>query len=129
MDFSSLVVPTAGHIKHFQLTPHGVLISKIAMIKYSANIRLGKGIIGESTVLRGDLGVIQASDYVIFGDRVVIHPSYQKKKTSLKFTGIKIESYTLIGNDTVVKAAKIGRCVRIGRNCVIVSIFIFANYF
>jgi carbonic anhydrase/acetyltransferase-like protein (isoleucine patch superfamily) len=51
------------------------------MIKYSANIRLGKGIIGESTVLRGDLGVIQASDYVIFGDRVVIHPSYQKKKT------------------------------------------------
>lgn len=82
MDFSSLFVPAAGqNIKHFHLTPHGVVISKIAMIKYSANIRLGKGVIGESTVLRGDLGVIHASDYVIFGDRVVIHPSYQKKKT------------------------------------------------
>jgi carbonic anhydrase/acetyltransferase-like protein (isoleucine patch superfamily) len=82
MDFSSIVVPSAGpNIKHFQLTPHGVLISKIAMIKYSANIRLGKGVIGEKTVLRGDLGVIQASDYVIFGDKVVIHPCYQKKKT------------------------------------------------
>lgn len=81
MDFSSLVVPTAGpHIKHFQLTNHGVAISKIALIKYSANIRLGKGVIGESTILRGDLGVIQASDYMILGDRVIIHPPCQKKK-------------------------------------------------
>ena len=59
MDFSSLVIPTAGmNIKNFQLTPYGVVISKVAMIKNSPNIRLGKMIIGESTILRGDLGVI-----------------------------------------------------------------------
>lgn len=39
----------------------------------------------------------------------------------MKNTGIKIDYCTVIGNNSIVKSLRIGKCVRIGSNCVLVS--------
>lgn len=81
MATSSTVIETLGpDLDYLQLTKNGVVISKKSIVKNSQNILMGKSVIGESSIIRGDLGVIQAKDYVIVGDRVILHPSYSKKK-------------------------------------------------
>jgi hypothetical protein len=78
---STLLIDSLGpDLDYIQLTKNGVVISKKSMVKNSKNILMGKSVIGESCIIRGDLGVIQANDLVILGDRVVLHPSYSLKK-------------------------------------------------
>lgn len=81
MDLSSLFVPTAGPaISGYMITQHNVVLSRESVLKNSANLKLGKSVICHNTMLRGDLGLINSHDYVIFCEGVIIHPGFQKKK-------------------------------------------------
>ena len=90
MSASSLLIESLGpDLEHIQMTKNGVAISKKSMIKNSQNILMGKSVIGESSILRGDLGVIQVNEYVIIGDKVILHPPYTKKKKYEKWDQIQ----------------------------------------
>ena len=81
MDLSSLFIPTAGsNISTFMITQHNLVLSRNSILKNTANLKLGKSVICHNVMLRGDLGVLNFSDYVIFCDGVIIHPCFQKKK-------------------------------------------------
>jgi carbonic anhydrase/acetyltransferase-like protein (isoleucine patch superfamily) len=81
MDLSSIYIPTAGqNMASFMITQHQLILSRSSILKGTANLKLGKSVICHNAMLRGDLGVVNAQDYVIFSDGVIVHPCYQKKK-------------------------------------------------
>jgi len=80
---------------------------------------LGKTIIEPGTIIRGDLAAVTVGQNCIIGERVVLRAPDQFFKGGVVSIPITIGEFCIIEQDTVVQAASIGSCVRIGKNCII----------
>ncbi|XP_004346742.1 dynactin 4 [Capsaspora owczarzaki ATCC 30864] len=95
-------------------------ISRHSTVCGTQNIVLGgKSIVHAECVIRGDLKHIQVGKYCILSKRSVIRPPHRLYKGEVVFFKLEMEDYVVIGEDSVVAAAKIGSYVQIGKNCVI----------
>ncbi|KAI4840776.1 dynactin subunit 5 [Plasmodium brasilianum] len=124
------------------LTASGNKVCKDSTLCGMKNIHmLGKSIIKNKAILRGDLSSLYFGKYVIIGRKTLICPCFISNKESLNNTAhintdrnnpneenklnkslyvpVSIGNYVYIGNDCIVKAALIGNNVIIGNNCVI----------
>ena len=97
----------------------GIALSRKSMIKSPSQINHFKMVIGCNSIIRADIARINLQDYVIICDKVILHPSHVIKTDSTSFTSMTIGAYTIIGNESIVKAFNIGSFVRVGKNCII----------
>ncbi|CRG98632.1 dynactin subunit 5, putative [Plasmodium relictum] len=121
------------------LTASGNKVCKDSILCGMKNIHmLGKSIIKNSAILRGDLSNLYFGKYVIIGSKTLICPCFINKKENIdnnynnssyksersksndsSYVTVTIGDHVYIGNDCIVKAAFIGNNVYIGNNCVI----------
>lgn len=83
MELNSLYIPTVGpNISNFMITQKNMIVSRSSVLKCTSKLNVGKVVICQNVILRGDLGLITTSDYVIFSDGVILHPALkvQRKK-------------------------------------------------
>ncbi|KAH9417406.1 dynactin 5, p25 subunit [Dermatophagoides pteronyssinus] len=80
---------------------------------------LGKTIVQEGCIIRGDLASVRVGRYCVISKNAVIRPPFKKFTKGVAFNPMTIGEHVYIGEDTIVNAAEIGSYVYIGNNCVI----------
>lgn len=70
---------------------------------------VGKVVIKDNVVLRGDLASIQINKYSYISSNTVLRPSYGIINDSFRYIPMTIGPYTFIGSGSVIEAASIGQ--------------------
>ncbi|KAI3383140.1 hypothetical protein SNEBB_005236 [Seison nebaliae] len=101
-------------------TGSGNTVSRKTLFSGSQNISvLGKTIIREDCIFRGDFGPINLGRYVIIGKGSVIRGPYKKYLQGLTFLQVTIGDHVIFEDNVVSSAVEIGSYVHIGANSVI----------
>ncbi|KAJ3823502.1 dynactin subunit p25 [Lentinula raphanica] len=117
-------------------TDTGNKVSRRATIAGPQNIILGgKTIISSGAIIRGDLRrsgpghavVISLGRYCVVGEGCVMRPPYKTYRGAFNYYPMKVGDYVHIGAGSVIEAATIGNYVQIGKNCIIVSVFLLGH--
>jgi len=111
----SQVVNSSSDVKFF-LTERKAKIANNCLIKLPSNVIVASAVLASKVVIRADLGTVRIEAYSIICDQVVLRPPLSKNR---EFTSITIGRYSIIGENSTIKASVIGNCVRIGRNCIL----------
>lgn len=110
----SLPEPVSAYVQ----TRTGNKVSKRAALHGADNIELkGKGVIRESTILRGDLALLRFGTYCLIGADTVLRPAVKLFKTV--YFPLRCGDHVRIGRDCVLAPGLIGNCVDIQDNVVV----------
>eukprot|EP01016_Furgasonia_blochmanni_P027326 TRINITY_DN2883_c0_g1_i3.p2 TRINITY_DN2883_c0_g1~~TRINITY_DN2883_c0_g1_i3.p2 ORF type:complete len:205 (+),score=47.02 TRINITY_DN2883_c0_g1_i3:189-803(+) len=129
--FNLDVEPTITYYnpESFYETSSGVKLGKKSHVRGTDQIQtIGKLVIQEGVVVRGDLSNIKLGRYSIICEGVILHPPYKRSKGQIKFIPISVGDHTLVEENTIVSAAKIGTCCHIGKNCILSPRCIISDY-
>jgi dynactin-5 len=86
----------------------------------SNNIKvMGKSVIQERVMIRGDLAQAFIGRYVYISPHVIIRPSIKIAQGQFLFVPVNIGDYVFIGDRSLVCAIMIGSHVHIGKDCII----------
>eukprot|EP00730_Choanoeca_flexa_P003590 TRINITY_DN11448_c1_g1_i3.p2 TRINITY_DN11448_c1_g1~~TRINITY_DN11448_c1_g1_i3.p2 ORF type:complete len:182 (+),score=24.48 TRINITY_DN11448_c1_g1_i3:125-670(+) len=106
-------------------TQSGNKVSKRSVLCGSQNIvLLGKTIVQEGCVIRGDLANIRVGRQCVFKTRAVLRPPWKilpNRTPSLSFLPMMVGDGTIIEENALVAAASIGSYVHIGKDAIIGS--------
>lgn len=111
----SQVANANADVKFF-ITERKAKIANNCLIKLPSNVIVASAVLGSKVVIRADLGTVRIEAYSIICDQVVLRPPLSKNR---EFTSITIGRYSIIGENSTIKASVIGNCARIGRNCIL----------
>ncbi|ODV92615.1 hypothetical protein CANCADRAFT_1206 [Tortispora caseinolytica NRRL Y-17796] len=105
-----------------QTTASGNVISRDAKIRGQKYIAVGgKCIINKKCVINGDrtegAQSIVLGRYCILGEGCELTPTERESHGQKQYFPLKLGSYVIVGENSVVQAASIGSCVYIGKNC------------
>lgn len=100
----------------FFITERKAKIANNCLIKLPSNVIVASAVLGSKVVIRADLGTVRIEAYSIICDQVVLRPPLSKIR---EFTSITIGRYSIIGENSTIKASVIGNCARIGRNSIL----------
>ncbi|KAJ6216208.1 hypothetical protein RDWZM_007365 [Blomia tropicalis] len=116
MEVSDMFYNQADYIE----TASGNKVCRKSVLCGSQNIMiLGKTIVQEDCIIRGDLANVKIGRYCIISKKAVIRPPFKKFSKGVAFLTLSIGEHVFIGEDTIVNAVSIGSHVYIGKNCVI----------
>jgi len=101
-------------------TASGNKVCRKSVLCGSQNIMLlGRSIVQENCIIRGDLSSVKIGRYCVISSSSVIRPPFKKFSKAVAFVPMTIGDHVYIGEDTIVNAAAVGSYVYIGKNCVI----------
>ncbi|CAK9296669.1 unnamed protein product [Gordionus sp. m RMFG-2023] len=102
------------------ITQSGNKVSRKSILCGSKHIvLLGKVIIQNESVIRGDLAAVRIGEYSIISQNVVLRPPFKKYPKGVAFFPLYIGNNVFIGENSVINAIQIGSYVHIGKNCII----------
>lgn len=111
----SIPVNQVADVKFF-ITERKAKIAMTCQIKFPSNVFVSSAVIGNKVIIRSDLAAVRIEAYSILCDHVILRPPLDKQR---KYTSMTIGRYTIVGENTMLKASVIGNGVRIGRNCIL----------
>jgi len=101
-------------------TATGNRVSRNSTFCGSQNIvLLGRTILMEGCILRGDLAAIRMGKYCILSEQTVIRPSYKKFSKGFTFFPIHVGDHVMIEPNCILMPAQIGSYVFIGRGSIV----------
>ena len=112
----SVPVNQVADVKFF-ITERKAKIAMTCQIKFPSNVFVSCAVIGNKVIIRSDLAAVRIEAYSILCDHVILRPPLSSKDR--KYTSMTIGKFSIVGENTMLKASVIGNCVRIGRNCIL----------
>ena len=114
--YPSLLKLKAETYELFTYAKNTVILPKNVAIESLTNIQVNKVLIGSGCQLMNENGSISLLNYIILGDNVKLKPCAVKKGTEY-VVDMQVKGPVMIGNNSFIRARKIGQNVIIGDNC------------
>lgn len=113
--------PKKLDVKTYQKTSKLDYVSRGCCLSGAQNVfmPLGKCIIREGAVVRGDVAKISLGRCCYVSAGVVLHPPSSSFAWGIGFLPLTVGDFVSFGEGCVVRAASVGSCVRVGANVVL----------
>ena len=116
--FSNLLAYKVADPSTFTIGANNVILNRSCLVENTSNVNALKVYIGHGCKIMNEDGLISMTNGCIIGDNVKLKP-YVFKKGQDVYAELTLKGPLMIGNNSTVRAKKIGPNVIIGEGCII----------